>query len=40
MFGMKAPMQIRRGGWDVTFVEAMRNECKILAGKYFRAETT
>jgi hypothetical protein len=40
IFGMKAPMQIRKGGWDVTFVEAMRNECKILGGKYFRAETT
>jgi len=40
IFGMKAPMQIRRGRWDVTFVEAMRNECKILARNYFRAETT
>ena len=29
-----------RGRWGVTFVEAMRKECKILAGKYFRAETT
>jgi hypothetical protein len=29
-----------RGGWDVTFVKAKRKECKILAGKYFRTETT
>jgi len=29
-----------RGRWDVTFVEAMRKECKILTGKYFRVETT
>jgi hypothetical protein len=29
-----------RGGCDVTFVEAMRKVFEILAGKYFRAETT
>jgi hypothetical protein len=29
-----------KGGWDVTFVEAMRKEYKILVGRYFTAETT